>query len=672
MNVKQEIAEIDRQRVRSARAASGPLAGLPPEFPGVIVSDTDRRVYVDKLLPGQKLPVTLKLWENQHPDDRVTVQIAQTEISTSWVTVDEFDAGTDIGARPPEYIAGIPTENLTDYNAAGTPSEWWVRYRVRHPLGNTWTSDPKEIVIDRRAHYQADPDGPKSRPPMARANPAIPSSYIIDDTYVGNLPSGVMEVTVGTQGWEAGDICYLYISKLFSEANGDEPVNPPPYTLPQTGVFQVPGATLRSLPPGTNFLFYQHVDAVGNKSNLSDAQPLKIVFAPAPVLEDPIVPLAQTDRLIDLKDCAEPGGVTVEVERVEHIEDTDEIKLEWNNTPVDTKAFGSLTKLVFPVPFATIFNDYYSGGLTTEGNVPVNVQATLLRGTETLSDSSVDISSNLYVAGPTDPTDPGQPNDDLDAPNVTSTAVDNIIEIADYGDNQTITIDLWADTNKPVKQGQMIRAEYAGVELDDVAFLDDNDTEATIILPWNVINDAGIGPHNLQYFVSDIGGVNENPSLIQTVTNNAMVVDLDPPSITTDNPGVLLCDDLDQTTWSAVVNIEGNPVHLQVGREVTLRAQGYRDAGYTQVAPGTAFTSTTPHTIVDPEPTAGFTMTIQPYDPYIRDIPEPPPTSGGTGPYLGYWRIWYEVKINGVDYPSDKFEIVVNLVNSYNEYCEQT
>lgn len=671
MNAKQEVAKIDRERVRSVRAATGPLAGPPPEFPDTI-SDTDNRVYVDKLLPGTKLKAMLRRWPNEHEDDVVTVRIAQQAATPVWKIVDTFPAGP-IADRPPEFEAGIPTEELTDYNPAGTPSVWLVHYRAAPPLGNQWTSDNKELEIDRRAHYQPTPGGTKNRPPLPVANPAIPATDIIDDAYVNNLPGGLMEVTVGVDHWAVGDKCYLYLSKSYQEVNPDEPLNPPPCALPQSSIINVSGTILRSLPPGTAYFFYQHVDAVGNKSALSVAQGVRIAFAPAPVLEDPIVPLAssQTDRLIDLKDCAEVGGVTVEVERVDHVEDTDEIKLEWNGALVDTLEFGTATKLVFPVPFDTIFDDYYTGGPTTEGEVPVNVKATLLRGPDEVDDSSVDIFSNLYAPGPTDPTDPGLPNDQLTAPNVTSTTVPNIIEIEDHNVEQTITINLWTDVDKPVKQGQQIAAEYAGVRLSDLAFLRDNQTVATIPLPWNVIETAGLGDKPLQYFVSDIGGVNENPSLIQTVTNNALVVDMKAPSITTDNPGLLLCDDLEKPTWRAVVNIEGDPVHLQLGREVTLHAQGYRDAAYTQLAPGTDFTSTTPHTIIGTEPADGFTMNIEPYDPFIRNVPEPPPTPIGAGPYIGYWKIWYTVEIGGTDYPSDEFEIVVNLINAGAEYCEQ-
>ncbi|MBT2295661.1 hypothetical protein [Pseudomonas fluorescens] len=673
MNAKQEIAEIDRERVRSARATSGPLAGLPPEFPDVIISDTDRRVYVDKLPPGGNLPVTLKLWVNQHPTDEVVVNIAQSATNPAWVEVDRFPAGTDISQRPPEYVASIPADSLTDYNPAGTPSIWLVMYEAGPVPGNPWESTPSPIEIDRRAHYQPTPGGAKNPPPIPLASPAIPAGDFINDAYVNSLPNGVMEVTAGVDHWAQGDKCYLYISKLYSEATTDEPLNPPPYTLPQNGKFEITGTVLRSLPSGSAYLFYQHVDAVGNRSKLSTPKGVKIAFAPAPVLDDPVVPLAstQTDRTIDLKDCAEPGGVTVEVNRVDHIEDSDEIKLEWNTTAVDTKAFGTLTKLVFPVPFSTIFDDYYTGGPTTEGEIPVNVKATLLRGTDEIDVASVDIFSNLYVAGPTDPTDPGQPNDQLNEPNVKSTDVDNVIAIGDYGKNQIITIDLWTDVNKPVKGGQEIRAEYAGVRLSDVAFLNDNDTVATISLPWDVINGGGLGGKSLQYFVSDIGGANENPSLIQTVTNHAMVVEMDPPTITRRYPDRILCGDLDKdASHVAVVTIPGNPTHLKLGRQVTLHAQGYRDENYTQTAPGTDFTSTTPHTIVGDEPDNGFEMIIEPYDPFIRNIPVPPPIPIVDGDYVGYWRIWYTVDIGGTPYPSNDFDILISLVNVMGEYCE--
>ncbi|NUT86371.1 hypothetical protein HNO91_08060 [Pseudomonas corrugata] len=672
MNAKQEVANIDRERARGARVATAPLAGLPPRFPDEIISETDPRVYVDKLLPGGRLPVTLDRWPNEDDTDKATVSIAKEESSPVWEEVDSFTPG-DVVDRPSEYVAYIPADKLTDYNPAGTPSNWLVKYEAGPPLGNPWESTYTRIEIDRRAHYQANPGGAKARPPVPVVNPAIPPNNTIDDTYVNSLPNGIMEITVGTDNWAAGDQCYLYISNDYSMGTPDAPINPSPYALPQDGVFNITGTILRTLTSQTSYLFYRHVDAVGNESNLSTAKGVKVEFAPPPVLEDPIVPLAssQTDRLIDLKDCAEPGGVTVEVDRVDNVEVTDDIKLEWNTTTVDTKPFGAATKLVFSVPFSVIHDDYYAGGPATEGDIPVNVKATLLRGPSAVSVSSVDIFSNLYVAGPTDPTDPGQPNDQLNAPDITSTTVPNIIEMSDYGDDQTITINLWNDPDKPVKDGQQIKAEYAGVRLLDIDFLSAGQTVSTLTLPWSVINGAGLGAKPLQYFVSEIGGLNENPSLIQTVTNNAMVVDLDPPSINVGTSSVLLCKHLDRiNNFKAVVKIPGNPVHLQLGREVTLHAQGYRDAGYTQLSPNTDFTSAAPHLIVGTEPVDGFFMDIE-YDPYIRDIPEPPPSPVVPGQYVGYWKVWYSVEIGGTAYPSDEFEIPVNLVNALGEYCEQ-
>ncbi|QIB03551.1 hypothetical protein GZ982_02250 [Pseudomonas fluorescens] len=673
MNAKQQIANIDRERVRRERAAAEPLAGNPPEFPGVIVSDADRRVYIEYLRPGAKLPVTLRRWPNEDDTDEVWVYIArEPAVPTDdpvWEEVDTFPAGP-IADRPSVFVAGIPTEKLTDYNPAGTPSVWLVKYEAMPPLGNEWESDPETIVIDRRAHYQPNPGGPKNQPPLTTATPTYPPDNIIDNAYLSSLPNGTWELVVGTQGLASGDKCYFYISRNYTELNTDEPINPPPYTLPLTGKFEVDSGTLRGLPAGAVYVYYRLVDAVGNESRLSVPKGLKIMFSPSPVLEAPRVPLASsgTDRLIDLKDCAVPGGVTVEVDRVDNVEDTDEIQVNWNNTVVDTKAFGTATKLVFPVSFDIISDDYYKDGDDTQEDVPVTVKATLLQGATPLSESFVDIFSNIYVPGPT-PVDPG-PNDGLNEPNVTSTDVDNVIEIEDYGVDQIITIVLWTDPDKPVKDGQQIIAAYEGVRLPDVAFLNAGDTSVTIELPWTVINGAGLGDKSLQYFLSDIGGTNENPSPIQTVTNNALVVNMDPPDITTRYPNLVRCGDLQRNTFNAVFTIPGNTEHLLVGREVTLHAQGYRDAAHTEEAPDTDFSSPTPHTIVDGEPESGFTMTVSPYDPVIRNIPEPPPDPVEPGDYIGYWKVWYTVKINATDHPSAEYDATVRLVNANGEYCE--
>jgi hypothetical protein len=71
------------------------------------------------------------------------------------------------------------------------------------------------------------------------------------------------------------------------------------------------------------------------------------------------------------------------------------------------------------------------------------------------------------------------------------------------------------------------------------------------------------------------------------------------------------------------------------------------------------------------EPTNGFELTI-PYDPSIRNIPNPPtnPIPDPPGDYNGWWKVWYELDINGTDYPSLEHHTKVYLVNALGEYCE--
>jgi hypothetical protein len=675
MNAKQKIADLDRAAVEQERSAGpGIFAGLPPEVPDTI-SATDRRVYVNKLQAGMELAVNLSLWEIQHPEDRVTLRIAKKPIPPAtpvWETLKTFPAGP-IADRPDVYNEGIPSEKLTDYNPRGTDSTWLVQYTVRPTGGNTWQSDITEIIIDRRAHYQATPGGAKTRPVPAVLNPAF-TAYpgVIDDAYLASLTGGVMQVTVPFDQFATGDQVFLYISKIYSLQNPEPPLNASPYLLPSNGVLAIPEATLSDLPADAIYLYYKYIDAVGNASALSQATPVSVAFRPLPILEAPVVPLASsgTDSLIDLADCG--VGVTVEVDRVDYVLNADEVKLEWNATLVDVLSFGASTQLVFTVPYAVIYEDYYKDGDDTETDVSVKVTASLLRGQPTISSSFVDIFSNIYYPGPINPVDPLPPNGLLERPHITSTTVDDILEPEDYGSDATVTITLWTDADKPVKTGQQIFGEYAGQRFNPPAFLQDGDTTAILTIPWSIINAGGIGPDKpLQYFVSDIGGVNENASPIQMVTNNAIVIELAAPTIDRAYPdeGLLLCEDLTGPNWGAVVKIPGDSTHLVPGREVTLHAQGYRDEAMTVVSPGTAFTST-PHPIVGGEET-GFSMAIGPYDPLIRNVPEPPPTPIGAGPYIGYWKVWYTLKVSGKDYPSDEFVTTVNLVNAQGEYCEQ-
>jgi hypothetical protein len=297
----------------------------------------------------------------------------------------------------------------------------------------------------------------------------------------------------------------------------------------------------------------------------------------------------------------------------------------------------------------------------------------LLRGPKEISKSDVEFEENIYYPGSVNPVDPDPINNELNAPHIISTTVPDVLEPADYNKEHTVRIILWTDVDKPVKNGQQIFGEYAGQRFGPV-FLTDGQAQVDMPLPWKLINDGGLGMNKpLQYFVSDIGGVNENPSPIQMVTNNAIVVEMEPPIVEREyeDEETLYCADFKETDFGLRVKIPGNPAHLQLGRDVILYAQGYRDEAMTQPADGTDFASD-PHPIAGTEPADGFELVLEPYNPFIRNIPVPPPNPipDPPGDYSGWWRIWYTVDISGTEYPSEEFLSKVYLINPRGEYCE--
>ncbi|MDR7283023.1 hypothetical protein J2X84_001847 [Pseudomonas corrugata] len=668
MDAKQQIAEIDRVNRRNAPIEI--MAGLPPTVPDIL-SDTDRRVKVDKIGAGMKLPIILKLWEIQDEGDTVIVQIRKAGVTT-WTTADTFSAGS-IDSRPPEFTRIIPADLLTEDNPPATPTIFEVRYTVRPPIGNPWNSDIITIIIDRRAPHQATPGGPKARPPIATL-PQLSPGDLIDDAFIQRNPTG-MEVTIAIthQNPLPTDRIRFNIAERYQSNNP----TPPLYEgLLGTGVFTIPVENLRGIDPRANYAFYELHDGVGtndvgNVSNLSVAKGLKVRFTPLPILDEPIVPLAVTDKLIDIKDCREPGGVTVEVKRPDNVLPTDEVRCKWNNKNLGEFPFLTHDPLIIQVTFVDIFDDYYKDGADTETDVPVTVMCELLRSTDVISTSNTNLAANIYYPGSVNPIDPAPENQELNAPHITSTAVNDILEPVDYNKDHTVTIELWSDADKPVKAGQQIFGEYAGQRFGP-EFLADGQTTVDITLEWALIFSGGLGADkSLQYFVSDIGGVNENPSPIQKVTNNAIVVVMDPPVVAQENPGTLYCDDLRETGFGLKVKVPGNIDHFLDGRSVILYAQGYRDEAMTELADGTDFESA-PHLIGGTEPADGFELVITPYIPFIRNIPNPPPNPipNPPGDYSGWWKIWYALDINGTPYPSLEYYSKVYLVNARGEYCE--
>ncbi|MFP0198763.1 hypothetical protein ACKJSM_26830 [Pseudomonas sp. PHC1] len=673
MNAKQQLGEIDRLAFETR--SIGPLAGLPPTVLDK-VSDTDKRIVASKLLPGEKISVELLLWELQMEGDVVEVQTTRAN-TNNWTVQLSFPAGP-IADRPPKYVVQIPTDNLVEDNPPATPTEWWVRYRVRPPFGNPWNSTPTPFIVDRRAPYQAVPGGSKSRPPVP-VLPTLSPGGVIDEDFIERNKTGmVVTFPVNYQNRIAADKILFYISERYTAVNNEPPLFDGTFSdTAGVGSITIAIEKVMQLSPRAVYAYYILDDGAakagesGNRSALSFAVGLKVIFKPLPVIDKPVVPLANTDKLIDLKDCG--VGVTIQLKRVENVLDDDDVKLAWNGKDLGTEPFGPDDPHVRVVPYSVIEESYYEGGADTDGNVPVTVDATLLRGAGTVSTSFLDdIFENIYYPGPINPTDPVPPNAQLSAAHITSTAVPDILEPVDYNKDQTVTITLPNDPDKPVKTGQQIFGEYAGVRFGP-EFLKDGDTSITMNLPWKTIDDGGFGANKpLQWFWSDIGGVNENPSPITQVTNNAIIVDLVKPVVEREyeDEDIILCDDLKESDFRLKVHIPGNPTHLKVGRKVTLHAQGYRDPEMTQQSPETTFKSA-PHTIADPEGANGFDMIIEPYDPVIRNIPVPPPSPVIPGDYLGYWKIWYSLEINSTDYNSAEFTSKISLVNPRGEYCEE-
>ncbi|NYH11727.1 hypothetical protein [Pseudomonas moraviensis] len=669
MNAKQKLGEIDRLALQTRSA--GPLAGLPPTVLDK-VSDTDTRIDVAKLVPGGRIRVELKLWEIQMDNDFVEVSTTRAG-TTNWAIQHSFSAGP-VAGRPTTYEITIPADVHVEDNPPATPTNWLIRYRARPPVGNPWTSDPTPFIIDRRSAYQAAPGGPKSRPPLPVLPTLSPGPSIDDDFIERNKTGMVVTFPINYQNPIAADRIRFYISEFYSAVNPDPPLYEGTFTVAaNVGTFTVDIEKVKLLSAKAKYAYYFLDDGAGSPGNLSalsSAIGLDVLFKPKPVLEIPIVPLALTDKLIDLKDCG--VGVKILLNRVANVLNDDEVKFEWNNQDLGTEEFGPNGSHERVVPYSDIEASYYEGGADTETDVAVTVKATLLRGPSPLSTSVLDdFFENIYYPGPINPVDPPAPNDELDEPHITSTTVRDVLEPADYNKDQIVTITLPSDPNKPVKTGQQIFGEYAGVRFGP-KFLQDGDATVTINLPWATIEAGGLGSGKpLQWFWSDIGGVNENPSPITMVTNNAIVVELVEPEVEREyeDEDILLCDDLKEPNFGLKVHIPGNPTHLKAGRNVFLHAQGYRDSTMSQLSPGTTFKSPA-HPLVDPEGTNGFDMFITPYDPTIRNIPVPPPDPVVPGDYLGWWKIWYTVDINGTEYPSEEFKTTVSLVNPRGEYCE--
>ncbi|VVQ29815.1 hypothetical protein PS943_01544 [Pseudomonas fluorescens] len=196
-------------------------------------------------------------------------------------------------------------------------------------------------------------------------------------------------------------------------------------------------------------------------------------------------------------------------------------------------------------------------------------------------------------------------------------------------------------------------------------------TEIELDLPYSIVGPGGLGEQEIWWVVENPSRNNVQKAAETTLMVNTVIIILDPPEFVrppadgTEHP-FIICDSLTGTEHVARFRILPN-AHFVDGMPITFNWRGFRTDDYATPAPEeTEFTET--RNITMAELTAGMIFDVGPYDPMIRNVPVPPPTTPVDGEfYAGYVKVWYSTPVVST---SGVTEMTVYLLNADFKYCE--
>lgn len=635
------------------------------------------------------------VWALPHANDQVALEVTRTQPPANpqpsdFTRLPRVSLGA-IANRPAKFPVTLPTEYLGENATPVGPTPIWVRCVLYERGLNPLTSPVMEFFIDRTAPWQAKPvqtgtnpgqtPGAKSIPLVTFPNASVPTTPI-DDTWAalpGNQNGLIAKVDTTYSNFQATD--HL---KLYAAGSRTNPPQVPPIhdaAIPANGEVTIPMSVLRAVTTGRVHIWFDITDLAGNVSSTSVSF-RNVGFLPVPVLGPPVVP-ANADGLVDLPDVR--AGVTVEVTRPADALNTDSVSLKWGDEAAEDLPFNALTKLIFTIPWAKLQNEYFSKQTGSVYELPVLVKADLMRGGRSVSSSDTTANTDYSVPGPGYTVDPLNPPPEVNPefkPLIVRgqpPVVDNTLGPQDVNQTATIFIDIspesggtWPDP----ESGDQVTVTYRG-DIGEVIVVSEPLTTAnvnTIIeldLPYSIVGPGGLGTQEIWWEVENPNRNNIQKAAETTLTVNTVVITLDrpefvrPPADGTADP-FIICESLTGADHVARFRIPPND-HFVLDMDITFNWRGFRTDDYATPAPDdTEFTET--RKINDAELIAGMIFDVGPYDPVIRNVPVPPPTTPDPADfYAGYVKVWYSTPTVPT---SNVTEMTVYLLNADFLYCE--
>lgn len=579
--------------------------------------------------------VTLQ-WAYVNPDDTLEpyVDVVRTPFSGP-LTADDF---------PLEM--SVPKRFLAD-------GRYLLRYKLEPWIGSAPNfSVVLPLICDKTAPYD------DVEPPSL----ILPEATITDE-YLAANGNQVIGTVPGYSDWQPGDtVSYWWEKSPLPDDPDLLPVDiiavEGPAGSPQEVIFSA--EKIKEKGDGGVLAFYLLRDKAGNRSRYPKTLTASsVALGPIPLdLKEPVVPFADDDGLIDLKDAIAEVRVQIPAFTGFHVGGSDQIELTWGASVVGLYPVGASP--VFPleisVPAQTLKEVYGSA----TGTVPTNVSYRVMRGTQPSAQTpETTVGVDFSVTGPARPDpDPDWPNPvNTDLPvAVVRGRVSNTpgqLTVADKDQPADLEFVLYG----PLNEGEYIEFYWDGELIGEATYtIVSGDSPAEfrkVTIPWSYILRAGNKPVSVHYRIGSPDSTNEQQSKTTVVDVTAVVITPDAPTYPDRNPGngYLNCSSLNGPDHAIRVQVPDLSVHLKAGDKVTLIWEPY-----SKRTGGVLITDAvkTEEIELTAETVKGFIWRVQPYSDHIAPIY----LVGGSA---GLGRTRYEFKLNGVDVVSETEQAVVGM-----------
>jgi hypothetical protein len=601
---------------------------------------------------GEDLSVKIPQWvvlpEEPTDVDYVTLQWAYVNLDGTpelYVNVVRTSFSGPLTSADFPLEMSVPKRYLAD-------GRYQFRYMHESWAGGSNLSDMLPLICDGTAPY-----GEIEPPSLILPQDTITDEYLTahGDQVIGTVP--------GYSSWQPGDTVSFWWEK---SPLPEEPDFPPVATIPVAGPANTdqevifPADYIKDKGDGDVVAFYSLRDKAGNRSRYPKTlTTTSVALGPIPIdLQDPVVPFAGDDDLIDLKDAI--AGVKVQIPAFTgyHVGGGDQIELTWGATVVALYPVGASP--VFPleiaVPAQTLKAEYGSATDTVSTNVSYRV----MRGTQPSAETkNITVDVDFSAIGPArpapDPDWPNPVNTNLPAAVVRGRVSNTPDQLTEDDKNQPA--DLEFTLYGPLNEGEYIEFYWDAERVSEATYTvapgDASGDFKKVEIPWSYIQHAGNKPVPVHYRIGSPDSTNEQQSKTTVVDVTAVIIIPDAPTYPDRDPGngFLNCGSLDGPDHAIRVQVPDLSVHLKAGDTVTLFWQPY-----TKRTGGVLIDEAikTEEIELTAETVKGFIWRVQPYAEHI----EPIYIEGGSA---GLGRTRYEFKLNGVDVVSETEEAVVGM-----------